>query len=542
MREPPEYEHHSVRRQPAVLRGCPSLSLSAGPANNRGLKGEGGDVPSDLVRRFALLVALFAFLGLASPALAWSNGGYSADPADPDRGTHDWIADHALAWLPAADKAWITANRIPYLYGTELPDNAGPPDGIGDQSLHHVYVRASGALQDDAAAVRASEEYAKALAFLQAGDERSAARAAGVVSHYLSDVAVFGHVMGASTDWGAEVHHSDYEDYVRDRTTGTASSTFDPYLAFDGSLAFVTAYDATLDVAYDTTFGVGATRDAVWMDTNYDWADAAFRNSAGASLNRAVNAVADVLHTLAVEADYVHTEKGMPTVAITSPTTDATWITSNPSMTLSGTANDNVGVTSVTWRNAATGASGDATGTASWMAAVGLGPGRNAIVVTARDAAGNSATDTLEVTLDSAPPTVSITSPIPDATLPSGTVTIGGTASDNVAVQRVQVSTDGTVWRDCTGTTAWACSLAAGPDVTRIYARATDTAGNSKTAWIPVNVTATGGPPSSGQSPGAIDVLPAAIIGVAAIGFVLIGIGLRIRYRRRKRSEPPRAT
>src|SRR3989304_1237751 len=112
MREQPEYEHHSVRRQPAVLRGCPSLSLSAGPAR-----------------------------------------GESAKP---------------------------------------------PPSP-------------------------------------KAGDERSAARAAGVVSHYLSDVAVFGHVMGASTDWGAEVHHSDYEDYVRDRATGTASSTFDPYLAFDGS-------------------------------------------------------------------------------------------------------------------------------------------------------------------------------------------------------------------------------------------------------------------------------------------------------------------
>jgi uncharacterized protein YceK len=28
--------------------------------------------------------------------LAWSNGGYSADPATPDYGTHDWIAQHAL--------------------------------------------------------------------------------------------------------------------------------------------------------------------------------------------------------------------------------------------------------------------------------------------------------------------------------------------------------------------------------------------------------------------------------------------------------------
>jgi hypothetical protein len=89
-----------------------------------------------------------------------------------------------------------------------------------------------------------------------------------------------------------------------------ASSTFDPYLAFDGSLDLVAAYDATLQLAYDTTFGAGATRPCAWMDANYDWADAAFRDSAGASLNRAVNALADVVHTLAAEADYLHTEGG----------------------------------------------------------------------------------------------------------------------------------------------------------------------------------------------------------------------------------------
>ena len=66
--------------------------------------------------------------GIVSSALAWSNGGYSADPSNPGYGTHDRIAEHAIAWLPAAGKAWINANRVPCLYGTELPDNAGALD------------------------------------------------------------------------------------------------------------------------------------------------------------------------------------------------------------------------------------------------------------------------------------------------------------------------------------------------------------------------------------------------------------------------------
>jgi len=128
-------------------------------------------MPSPACAGASVTSVILALVLATSPALAWSNGGYSADPADPDYGTHDWIAEHALAWLPAADKAYLTANRIAYLYGTELPDNAGPPDGIGDQFNHHVYCSAAGALQDDVGAARAAAQYDAALAFLQAGDE-----------------------------------------------------------------------------------------------------------------------------------------------------------------------------------------------------------------------------------------------------------------------------------------------------------------------------------------------------------------------------------
>ena len=64
-------------------------------------------------------------------------------------------------------------------------------------------------------------------------------------------------------------------------------------------------------------------------------------------------------------------------------------------VTLTGAASDNVGVTQVTWTNSR-GGSGTATGTANWTATgIALQRGQNVITVTARDAAGNTATATL---------------------------------------------------------------------------------------------------------------------------------------------------
>jgi hypothetical protein len=88
-----------------------------------------------------------------------------------------------------------------------------------------------------------------------------------------------------------------------------------------------------------------------------------------------------------------------PTVTITSPTSNPTYTTSSASLTLGGTASDNVGVTQVTWQNTQ-GGGGTASGTTSWTASgVLLQPGTNVLTVTARDAAGNTATDSLTVTL-----------------------------------------------------------------------------------------------------------------------------------------------
>jgi hypothetical protein len=245
---------------------------------------------------------IFAALSHVGTAFGWSNGGYSTNPSNPDYGTHDWIAQHALDWLPEWEKQYILENLVAYLYGTELPDNSQAGDGIGDTWTHHIYYSSDGVMVDDSAAARAQTEYAKTLEFILSGDFVNASKNAGIMTHYIADMAVFGHVMGSGTDWGAEQHHSDYETYVTRRTSNYAAE-FNSYLSFDGSLDMISAYDAAKNLAYDTTFDVNGSLTCVWMDANYNWNNPVFRDRCGKSLNLAVNYIADVLHTLAIEAN-----------------------------------------------------------------------------------------------------------------------------------------------------------------------------------------------------------------------------------------------
>ena len=83
----------------------------------------------------------------------------------------------------------------------------------------------------------------------------------------------------------------------------------------------------------------------------------------------------------------------LPTVSITGPDS---YETSAATLDISGTAGSIVGIVQVTWTNDR-GESGTTTGTTSWTARVPLAMGPNDITVTARDAAGNIATDVLSV-------------------------------------------------------------------------------------------------------------------------------------------------
>ena len=163
----------------------------------------------------AVILVPILIVGLGSLEVSgWSNGGYSNTPLNPDYGTHDWIAQHALDFLPAEEKQFYAANLESYLYGTELPDNSQTPDGVGDTGKHHIYFGSDGSLQDNSAAVRAEQEYVNAQRAFGVGNFSAVSEHLGMVTHYISDVSVFGHVMGTPTSWGTEEHHSDYEDYV----------------------------------------------------------------------------------------------------------------------------------------------------------------------------------------------------------------------------------------------------------------------------------------------------------------------------------------
>ncbi len=255
-----------------------------------------------LLSMLILSTSLTAGYMFVPKASAWSNGGFSSNPANPDYGTHDWIAQHALDWLPTNEKQYILDNLAAYLFGTELPDNSQAPGGFGDTGKHIIYYNKQGVMTYDAAADRASTEYAQALAYLNAYDLTNGAKTAGIMSHYIVDVAVFGHVMGKTSDWGDETHHDDYEREANHRTNSYSGAEFNSYLVFDGSLINLSAYDAAKNIAYDTTFDPNGAENCTWMDQNYNWNNPTFVNRAGESLNLAVNTLADVLHTLYKES------------------------------------------------------------------------------------------------------------------------------------------------------------------------------------------------------------------------------------------------
>lgn len=240
----------------------------------------------------ASIVVLLLTVLLAPCARAWGNGGYSSDVSNPDYGTHDWIADMALT-LQVRDVTYLSVTyHDQFLIGTEGPDN---PAYIGDSTNHHVYYYSSGTIQDDKCAVRASQMYQVALGYMLAVDWEDAAYSIGALTHYVADVGVFGHTMGAYTDWGAETHHSDYENAIESMVGSLELPT-------GTSLGDLDAYTATLYLAEDITFGSGAIMSNVWMDDNYDWADDPFVASAMASLYGAVSAVAAVINHLMIEA------------------------------------------------------------------------------------------------------------------------------------------------------------------------------------------------------------------------------------------------
>jgi len=178
-----------------------------------------------------------------------------------------------------------------------------------------------------------------------------------------------------------------------------------------------------------------------------------------------------------------------PVVRITTPTTATTFSANAVALSLGGTASDDVGVRQVTWSNSL-GGSGTATGTTNWSALIALHKGSNVLTITARDAAGNLATDTISVTYsapDTTKPAINITNPVTAARTSTATsLVVRGTANDGVGVTQV-------TWRNslggdglATGTDSWSANvmLRVGANVISVTAR--DAAGNTLTKSITV--------------------------------------------------------
>ena len=85
-----------------------------------------------------------------------------------------------------------------------------------------------------------------------------------------------------------------------------------------------------------------------------------------------------------------------PSMAVLSPATTTVY-TSSASITVTGTATDDVGVAKVTWTSS-TGGSGTASGTTRWTASAPLYVGTTTLVIRAFDTAGNSSWRSIVVT------------------------------------------------------------------------------------------------------------------------------------------------
>ncbi|MCJ7816588.1 MAG: hypothetical protein MUP55_01905, partial [Candidatus Aenigmarchaeota archaeon] len=179
-----------------------------------------------------------------------------------------------------------------------------------------------------------------------------------------------------------------------------------------------------------------------------------------------------------------------PTIQITSPTSNPTYSASSSPVTVGGTASDNVSVTQVTWSNNR-GGSGTASGTTSWsVSGVTLQSGDNILTVTARDAAGNTGTDTLNVTYtapDTTPPTRSGGSP--SGTLPAGTTQATLSLSTNEPATCKYSTTPNTPYSSMTSTFSGAGTTSHTAQVSGLsngqtynyYVRCNDTSGNYNT-------------------------------------------------------------
>ncbi len=149
-------------------------------------------------------------------------------------------------------------------------------------------------------------------------------------------------------------------------------------------------------------------------------------------------------------------------------------------VTVSGSCDDAVSVT-------VNGTPASVAGGAFSVTGVTLTKGVNAIVIVAKDAAGNSASASLSLTLDTDPPDISIASPAADSLTKTGVIAVAGTVTDDHLSAVTVNNGPATV----TGSTFSRTGVTLSEGANLIDAVATDAAGNAGEAKITVTLDTT---------------------------------------------------
>ena len=178
---------------------------------------------------------------------------------------------------------------------------------------------------------------------------------------------------------------------------------------------------------------------------------------------------------------------------------------------VTGTASDSGGLDSVEVK-IDDGAFAPASGLASWTYALNtqsLSDGPHSITVRATDLAGNEQSASIGIVVDNTTPppdttapSVSISSPASGASV-TGTISVTGTASDNVALSLVEVQVDSGAYSAASGLASWSYSLNTSTlsnGSHTIRARATDSSG--LTAVTSITVTVSSGVVNIAGNPG----------------------------------------
>src|ERR1017187_9970527 len=220
----------------------------------------------------------------------------------------------------------------------------------------------------------------------------------------------------------------------------------------------------------------------------------------------------DVIDEFMVSGPAIGPDTTPPAVSMTGPVNGAV-VTGTVNLTANAT--DNVAVTGVQFTLDGANLGGVVTGVGplysySWNTKP-IANGTHTLAAIATDAAGNTATSSISVTVnnDTTPPAVAMTGPVNGATV-TGTVSLAANATDNVAVTGVQFTLDGAnLGNVVTGSGpsysySWN-TTAVTNGVYTLAAVASDAAGNSATSSISVTVNNPALPPAiSGVSSASI--------------------------------------